>query len=112
MQIKRKQWAAVAAIGLLVAQGSLARDVATNGDLEKARQKSFMSAAFQSPASSTVRPLDAQLMDTTQGELWPWIFGVVAVDISLASFFWGEYVPIMAASGGACITCDIGKKAR
>ena len=112
MQIKRKQWAAVAAIGLLVAQGSLAKDVATKDELEKARQSVFMSAAFERPASSTVMPLDAQLMDNTQGELWPWIFGVVAVDLSLASFFWGEYVPIMAASGGACITCDIGKKTR
>ncbi|MFK8042907.1 hypothetical protein [Congregibacter sp.] len=112
MQIERKKSAFIAVIALLVAQGSSAKEAATNDDLEKVSQSALVSAAFKSPPSSTVRPLDAQLMDNTQGELWPWIFGVVAVDISLASFFWGEYVPIMAASGGACVTCDIGNKTR
>ena len=99
-------------MALIVAQGSLAKDDVMQVQLDDARQSALMSAAFHSPPSNTVTPLDNQLMDTTQGELWPWIFGVVAVDISLASFFWGDYVPIVAASGAACVNCDIGKKTR
>lgn len=112
MKNRSKQWAAVAALSLLVAQGSTASEDAISVVDAPAQQSALLSEAFNSAPSASARVFDEALMEETQGALWPWIFGVVAVDISLASFFWGDYLPTMAAAGGACVNCDIGNKSR
>ncbi|WP_439101232.1 hypothetical protein [Congregibacter sp.] len=112
MKNPSKQWAAVVALSLLIAQGSATADEAPPAVDMQAQQSVLLSTAFSGAPSASTRVLDEALMEDTQGALWPWIFGVVAVDISLASFFWGDYLPTMAAAGGTCVTCDIGNKSR
>ncbi|WP_439107497.1 hypothetical protein [Congregibacter sp.] len=112
MQNLTKQWATAVAMCLLVSQGSWGSNDVSEEYRLQTQQSGLMSAAFESEPSEELVALDDHAMRETQGELWPWIIGVAALDISLASFFWGEYVPIMAAAGGACITCDIGTQPR
>jgi len=112
MKNVRKQCALVVAMSLLVSQvGWASGEVAQDGSVSTA-EVALMSSAFQSPPSSTVEILDEQAMSDTQGELLPWIIGVAALDLSLATFFWSAYVPTMAATGGLCVNCDIGTKSR
>lgn len=112
MQMVKKQCAAVVALGLIVSQSSWAEVDSPQQTVVNESQSSLLFEAFDSSPSSDVRVLDESAMSETQGELWPWIIGVAALDVSLASFFWGEYVPIMAAASGSCVTCDIGSKSR
>ncbi|MFT4768336.1 MAG: hypothetical protein ACI8RN_001471 [Glaciecola sp.] len=112
MQKVTKRFAAVVAMSLLVSQGSWANGDTTDESRLAAAQSALISSAFHSPPSTELQMLDEQAMSSTQGELWPWIIGVVALDLSLASFFWGNYVPIMTASSGFCVNCDIGSKSR
>jgi len=65
--------------------------------------------AFDVPSVEQVSILDDTQMRQTEGELWPFIFGVAAVDIGLAGFYWGVYVPTVA---GPCRVCDVGSKSR
>lgn len=112
MQNLVKQSAAIIAMSAFVVQGSWASEyLKFDGDDAKAREALF-SSAFHSPPIADIKPLDQQAMSDTQGELWPWILGVAAFDLSLASFYWGTYVPVTSAAGGSCVTCDIGNKSR
>lgn len=112
MKRLKKQFAVVVATSLLVSQGSLASDEAKHEHTFNAAQSALISNAFDSPPSSRVQVLDEHAMSRTQGELWPWIIGVVTLDLTLASFFWGDYIPTVASSGGLCVNCDLGTKSR
>ncbi|WOJ94466.1 hypothetical protein R0135_04715 [Congregibacter variabilis] len=112
MKKLNKQLAVLVAGSLLVSQGIMASDEAQTEGRWNTSQATLISDAFDSPPSSGVEMLDERAMSRTQGELWPWIIGVVTLDLSLASFFWGDYVPTVASSGGLCVNCDIGTKSR
>lgn len=68
------------------------------------------SDAFTSDVSQDLVALDDAAMAETRGELIPLIASIAAVDLALATFFWGVYVPMYAQPrGGVCTTCDIPK---
>jgi hypothetical protein len=71
--------------------------------------RALIDLAFDAPAVEQVAILNDTQMTATRGDLWPFIFGVAAVDIGLAGFFWGVYVPTVA---GPCRVCDVGGKSR
>lgn len=112
MQKLVRKSAAVIAISTLVVQGSLASDYLKFESDASGGGESLLSSVFHSPPIADVTPLDEQTMSDTQGELWPWILGVAAFDLSLASFYWGTYVPVTSAAGVGCINCDIGNKSK
>lgn len=112
MKRLKKQFAVVITMSLLASQGSWASDEAKHEHTVNAAQSALIWDAFESPPSSGIQVLDEHAMSRTQGELWPWIIGVATLDLTLASFFWGNYVPTVASSGGLCVNCDIGTKAR
>jgi len=112
MQTLVKQTAAIVAMSAIVTQGSWAGEYHEAHASESAIHGDLMSSAFERTPSADVKTLDDQAMSETQGELWPWILGVAAFDLSLAGFYWGTYVPITAPAGGACVNCDVGNKSR
>ncbi|GEM_PF-941797 len=68
---------------------------------------------FAEAPTESVSWLSESQMTETKGEVMPFILGVVAVDLALAGFFWGVYVPNYASGGGGggstCPVCYIPK---
>ncbi|MDP5053647.1 MAG: hypothetical protein NWP69_07655, partial [Congregibacter sp.] len=117
MKQAMKRSVAAIAISLLATQGSWAEEMANStGDKQGLGQQpgaipveaSLLAGVFNSPPVAGIYALDEQSMSSTQGDLWPWIIGVATLDLTLASFFWGHYIPITSAAGGLCVNCDIG----
>ncbi len=48
--------------------------------------------------AGTLEVLDPVEMQETKGQLWPLIGAVVTVDLALATFFWGTYVPTVTGT--------------
>jgi hypothetical protein len=92
--MKSCAFALVASLGL--AQGAIAE---TRGPDFDAR---LLEASFGGDTVNQLVVLDDTQMQETQGELWPFIFGVATVDLALATFFWGTYVPTVSGSGAFC----------
>jgi hypothetical protein len=107
MMNQLKKSLAILAVGLLVSQGSSAQEPALpgSGGFSKAERQLLANAFTYGPEEAVVN-LDAAAMDETRGELWPWIIGVAALDVSIASFFWGTYVPTISAAG-SCPNCTL-----
>ena len=67
-----------------------------------------LASAFEGGLPGEASFLDNQAMEQTHGQLWPLVGGIAAivgVDLALASYFWGVYVP--STGGGSCTTCTI-----
>ena len=67
-----------------------------------------LASAFDGGLPVEASLLDNQAMEQTHGQLWPLVGGIAAivgVDLALASYFWGVYVP--STGGGSCTTCTI-----
>lgn len=65
--------------------------------------------AFAGADASEIALMNESAMQETEGQLWPLVGGIAAivgVDIALASYFWGVYVP-SSGGGGKCPTCTI-----
>ena len=72
------------------------------------REYVALASAFEGGLPGEASLLDNQAMEQTHGQLWPLVGGIAAivgVDLALASYFWGVYVP--SAGGGSCTTCTI-----
>ena len=94
--------AGIALASLLVAQGSLAGAVPERGS---DGSEPFALAFAEAPREG-LRILDEEALRDTEGALWPLIGAVVTIDLALATFFWGAYVPTVTGSGGGlCTTC-------
>ncbi len=65
----------------------------------------LIDSAFPSASAQDVQVLSESTMAETEGELWPFSAAVVTIDLGLATFFWGSYVPTMAAAGGGSGVC-------
>lgn len=63
-------------------------------------------AAFFDGTPDSFDVLDASSMEDTRGELWPFVLGVVGLDIAISTYFWGTYVPSVSG-GGSCTACTI-----
>lgn len=98
---------AVLSIGLLLSQSGFSQGTVPAGENAFTDdERAILAGAFQSAPAQAVEGLDASAMNDTRGELWPWIIGVAALDISLASFFWGTYLPTVTGSA-TCPNCSI-----
>lgn len=62
--------------------------------------------AFHELPADGVRVLSDEQMREVEGKLWPYIATVVTLDLTMASFFWGVYVPFVT-TGGACTFCTL-----
>jgi len=104
MSTAMKSCAFALVISLGVAQGAIADTRA----LAPAQNQDAMllEASFGGDTVNQLVVLDDSEMRDTQGELWPFIFGVAAVDLALATFFWGAYVPTVTGPGGFCDGCN------
>ncbi|MEM9314388.1 MAG: hypothetical protein AAGA95_07150 [Pseudomonadota bacterium] len=71
----------------------------------------LIDSTFSLATVEDVQVLDGRAMADTEGELWPFIAAVVTIDVGLATFFWGTYVPTITAAtggggGGVCPSCN------
>lgn len=67
-----------------------------------------LATAFDGGLPGDASVLDNQAMEQTHGQLWPLVGGIAAivgVDLALASYFWGVYVP--STGGGSCASCTL-----
>jgi hypothetical protein len=98
---------AILSIGLLVSQSGFSQGTVSSEERTFTEdERALLAGAFHSAPQTAVEALDDSAMNNTRGELWPWIIGVAALDISLASFFWGTYVPTVTGSG-TCPNCNL-----
>lgn len=95
-----------AAASVALANASFAKET---GD-DPATQLKLLQSSFAVAPESEVLPLSPGAMHATQGELWPWIIGITTLDLALASFFWGDYIPTITSPGGTCVNCTLSKK--
>ena len=89
-------------LSLFIAGGAVAKPVS---ELEP-----WVAQAFEQLPVESVEILADAEMAQTQGELWPFIAAVVTLDLTLASFFWGTYLPAMAYTSrtpSICASCPI-----
>lgn len=70
----------------------------TGGDLVRAGSMTALADHFGELPAGTLEVLDPAEMQDTQGQLWPLIGAVVTVDLALATFFWGTYVPTVTGT--------------
>jgi hypothetical protein len=83
-------------VGLLMSAGASAD---ATGGFDAYGGTNSLADHFGELPSGLVEVMDPVQMQETQGELWPLIGAVVTVDLALATFFWGTYVPTV--TGGA-----------
>ncbi|MEM1403099.1 MAG: hypothetical protein AAGG55_07205 [Pseudomonadota bacterium] len=103
-KLKRVALLMVLATGGGTGTTALAEDFAPMGSSEY----TTLSAAFEGGLPADASLLDNRAMEQTHGQLWPLVGGIAAivgVDLALAGYFWGVYVPSMG--GGSCATCTI-----
>ncbi|MEO1081433.1 MAG: hypothetical protein AAFY29_17865 [Pseudomonadota bacterium] len=94
---------AVLMVGLSSAAGASAEGV------QATESYGLIGNAFSVATADDIQMLDGRAMAETEGELWPFIAAVVTVDLGLAAFFWGTYVPTITAAnggGGVCPSCS------
>lgn len=65
----------------------------TTGGLPAGESSSALASYFSELPAGSVELLDPVQMEETRGEIWPLIGAVVTIDLALATFFWGTYVP-------------------
>jgi len=82
-------------LGVLTAPATMADEHAPQA---LAADRGLIASHFPSVGEGQMEVLDAQAMGSTRGELWPLIGAVVTVDLALATFFWGTYVPTMSGT--------------
>lgn len=105
--MKSKLTHATAAVLASLAMSS--SSFASELEVDKTGRDQLLAGTFAAPPEAPVFALAPEEMQATQGELWPWIIGVATLDLALASFFWGDYVPYITSSRGVCITCGLSK---
>jgi hypothetical protein len=97
---------AALSIGLLVSHSGFSEEMLPIAEQAFTDdERATLASAFKVAPPGGIEGLDAAAMNDTRGELWPWIIGVAALDISLASFFWGTYVP--SVTGPTCPNCSL-----
>lgn len=75
-------------------------------NMRPAHVEQLMTNAFAADAMSTIDVLSTTDMEDTRGELWPFVLGVVGLDLAISTYFWGTYVPSMSG-GGSCTACSL-----
>ena len=109
MKTSRKMLTAVLAVVTLTTQLPATADslatVPVETPLVPIAERDLLANAFDGIGPPTTVLLDDQTMRDTRGELWPFVFGVVGLDLALAGYFWGVYVPAVGGSGN-CTTCN------
>lgn len=93
------------AFALIVSLGLAQGAIADSRAFAPAHDATLLEASFGGDTVNQLVVLDDSEMRETQGELWPFIFGVATLDLALATFFWGAYVPTVSGTGGFCVGC-------
>ena len=88
--------------------GAVALSIAMSGSAmaAPAGEPAWVGDAFGGVTPSTVAALSGADMATTRGRFAPmvvYIGAVAGLDLALAGFFWGVYLP--AYGGGGCSSC-------
>ena len=105
MMLKTK---CVALLTALAVTGSLAAGASAENFAPTDAEYLALAATFEGGLPGEASLLDKRAMEQTHGQLWPLVGGIAAivgVDLALAGYFWGVYVP--STGRGSCTTCTI-----
>ncbi|MEE4279664.1 MAG: hypothetical protein V2I82_14450 [Halieaceae bacterium] len=96
-----KKVALALVLGLTMTGAAVAEPLAEAG-----LDDTLVEQAFGAVQADELQLLDQAAMESTEGELWPFVFGVAGLDIALSAYFYGVYVPAISGTGGFCVSCN------
>lgn len=96
-----KKMALALVLGVMMTGAAVAEPLA-----EAEFNDALVEQAFGTVPADQLQFLDQAEMESTEGELWPIVFGVAGIDIALSAYFYGVYVPTISGNGGTCVYCN------